>query len=110
MSEPGEYDRYRQDVEVLAEIGAVLALAVPTVRVTIPRHLASAAAAAWDRDEEGPAGAETCEQARSRRQAGDLALLGLAISKGSQLVGEGVVVELPAAQFAAAVTAWVESQ
>jgi hypothetical protein len=53
MIEPAEFDRYRQDADVLAEIGAHLASAVSLVEVTIPRRLAKAAAAAWERDEEG---------------------------------------------------------
>jgi hypothetical protein len=53
---------------------------------------------------------ETREQTASRHRVADLALLGLAISKSAQPAGGDVVVKLPAAQFAAAVEAWFESQ
>ncbi|WP_433120999.1 hypothetical protein [Micromonospora sp. CA-246542] len=110
MAEPPEYDRYRRDVEVLGKIGAHLVSVVPYVECTIPKSLASAAVAAWERDEEGPRAEETCEQVRSRLRAGDLALLGLEVSKSGRSSGDVVIVRLAAAQFAAAVDAWAESQ
>ncbi|GAB3950914.1 hypothetical protein GCM10027614_52070 [Micromonospora vulcania] len=76
----------------------------------LPKGLAAAAVAAWERDEEGPIAEETCGQARSRLRAGEFALLGLAISQSGRSSGDAVIVRLPAAQFAAAVDTWAESQ
>lgn len=109
MAEPPEYSRYRQDVGVLRSIGAHLASDIPYVECTIPGDLAAAAVAAWERDEEGPIVEETSAQTRSRLRAGDLALLGLAVSRSGS-PGDPVVLRLPVAQFAAAVEAWSESQ
>ncbi|MEO3822013.1 hypothetical protein [Plantactinospora sp. B24E8] len=109
MGEPPEYRRYREDVEVLRRIGAQLASAVPYVECLVPGELAATAVAAWERDEEAPIVEETCEQTRSRLRAGDLALLGLAVSRSGSS-GDPVVVRLPVAQFAAAVEAWSESR
>src|SRR5512142_2621024 len=105
MAEPPEYQRYRDDEPVLAEVGRHLASLVPFIDVTLPATLADAAIAAWNRDEDGPAIEESDEQRRLRGRAADLALLGRVVSERGRHAGGEVMVRLPVVHFAAAIAA-----
>ncbi|GHE84562.1 hypothetical protein GCM10017786_15360 [Amycolatopsis deserti] len=88
----GQYSRYRQDSEVLAAIGT--AIGEHRITVRLPRALADAAVAAWQRDETEPVAVETPEQWALRDRAADLALIGLAVSERGRPDGEFVTVDL----------------
>jgi hypothetical protein len=77
---------------------------LPAVEVRLPRDLADAAAAAWDRDDLGEI-PETPEQRVTRHRAGSLALIGLAVKERGRLEGDEVVVPLNAGLIAMAVDA-----
>jgi hypothetical protein len=54
MNETDRQRLYREESQLLGEIGAVLARAdLPKVTVRLPSALARAAVAAWQRDDEG---------------------------------------------------------
>ncbi|MGV9266115.1 hypothetical protein ACWDRR_15805 [Kitasatospora sp. NPDC003701] len=105
MVDEEQYVRYREDSKVLAAIGEHVDAQVGRVTVRLPRAVAEAAVAAWERDELGEIGEETHEQYELRDQAGDLALIGLAISDDGRWEGEEVVVDLPVGSAGAAVRA-----
>ncbi|MEU9620971.1 MULTISPECIES: hypothetical protein [unclassified Streptomyces] len=102
MVDQEQYARYREDSKVLAAIGEHVDAQVGRVTVRLPRATAEAAAAAWDRDELGELGEETHEQYALRDQAGELALIGLAISERGRWEGEEVVIDLSVASAGAA--------
>jgi hypothetical protein len=79
-TEGNEYVGYRQDAQLLSEIGKALDDQPATSAVSIPQHLASAAIAAWNRDDPPQTSAETPEQKSVRYMAADLALIGLTLS------------------------------
>ncbi|WP_435583425.1 hypothetical protein [Amycolatopsis thermoflava] len=95
--------RYHEDAEVLAAIGT--AIGEHRITVRLPRALAEAAVAAWQRDETGPVAPETPEQWVLRDRAAELALIGLAVSERGRPDGEFVVVDLDVAAAGAAVRA-----
>ncbi|MFC9256636.1 hypothetical protein [Amycolatopsis thailandensis] len=105
MNEQGQYARYQEDSKVLAAIGACLDAQLAPIEVRLPKTLARAAAAAWDRDELDEFGEETHEQYALRDQAGELALIGLVISERGRWEGDEVVVDLDVAAVGAAVRA-----
>lgn len=88
---------------MLAAIGACLDAHVDPITVRLPKALAQTAAAAWDRDELGEVGDETHEQYALRDQAGELALIGLAISERGRWENDEVVVDLNVGAVGAAV-------
>jgi len=95
MVDQERYARYREESKVLAAIGAHVDAQVGRVTVRLPRAVAEAAVAAWERDDpDGDVGEETHEQYALRGSAGDLALIGLAISERGRREGEEVVVDL----------------
>ncbi len=100
-----QYVRYREDSTVLAAIGEHVDAQVGRVTVRLPRAVAEAAEAAWERDELGDLGEETHEQYALREQAGDLALIGLVISERGRWEGEEVLIDLDVASAGAAVRA-----
>jgi hypothetical protein len=100
-----QYERYRQDRKVLAAIGAHLGPQVPRITVRLPRALAESAVAAWDRDELGTIGEENREEYELRDDAGELALIGLAITSRGEWDGDEVTVDLDVVQIAASVQA-----
>ncbi|RKS08952.1 hypothetical protein DFP74_4678 [Nocardiopsis sp. Huas11] len=102
MSEQQQYARYREDVRVLAAIGACVDEQSRRVTVRLPRPLAEAAVAAWDRDEPDQAGEETAEEYAARDGAAELALIGLAVSERGRWEGAEVVVDLDVAAAGAA--------
>jgi hypothetical protein len=108
MTDPGEYQRYRRDAAVLADIGRHLEKRVPLITVRLPRQLAEAAFAAWRRDEQGTTADETPEQRTLRSNAADLALIGAAVAERGHAEGAEVVVKLDVIQLAAALTAHYE--
>jgi hypothetical protein len=87
---------YREDAGVLGEVGWTLANSeLPRVEVRLPRRLAEAAVAAWERDDtEGPLDPETLGQRIQRHRAATLALIGLSIVNGGRWETDEVVVEL----------------
>jgi hypothetical protein len=101
----GQYARYREDSKLLAAIGTLIEAQTAPVVVRLPRALAEAAVAAWDRDESDEVGEETHEQYAVRDHAAELALIGLAISQSGRWDGDEVVVELDVAAAGAAVRA-----
>lgn len=103
-----QYDRYRADARALTAIGACLAPQLGRVTVRLPRELAEAAVAAWQRDEPagpGSGGPESARRHALRDQAAELALIGLAISERGRREGTDVVVDLDIAAAGAAVRA-----
>jgi len=88
---------YREEAVVLGKLGEVLLSAeLPPIEVRLPRDLAEAAVAAWERDGDESAGPidETFEQRVVRSRAASLALIGLTISGHGRWVGDEVVVAL----------------
>ncbi|MFF2921766.1 hypothetical protein ACFVTP_05005 [Streptomyces celluloflavus] len=107
MVDQERYDLYRQESKVLAAIGEQVDAQVGPVTVRLPRAVAEAAVAAWERDDpDDDLGEETHEQYALRGQAGDLALIGLAISEDGRWEGEEVVVDL---HVHAAGAAWLQA-
>ncbi|MDN0198725.1 hypothetical protein [Streptomyces sp. S.PNR 29] len=100
-----QYARYRDDTDVLAAIGACVAAQTGRVTVRLPRTLAEAAVAAWNRDEHEAPGEETPTQYALRDGAAELALIGLAITERGRHEGEEVAVDLDVAAAGAAVRA-----
>lgn len=100
-----QYVRYRDDTTVLAAIGACVARQTGRVTVRVPRELAEAAVAAWQRTEEGAPGPETPERYALRDGAAELALIGLAITERGRREGEVVAVDLDVASAGAALRA-----
>ncbi|WP_433856067.1 hypothetical protein [Streptomyces kronopolitis] len=100
-----EYVRYRQDAQVLAEVGRQLAGQVSRVRVTLSREVAEAAVAAWERDELGVVGEETVEEFALRDMAAELALIGSAVTERGVPKDGQVVVDLGVVQVGAALQA-----
>ncbi|MFB9388672.1 hypothetical protein ACFPM3_22810 [Streptomyces coeruleoprunus] len=112
MSDREQYVRYRDDSKVLAAIGRCVEAQADRVTVRLPRALAEAAVAAWERDEAtGPDGGgedgadETREQYAERDRAAELALIGLAITERGRRQADEVIVELDVATAGAAVRA-----
>ncbi|GAB7188877.1 hypothetical protein ATKI12_8991 [Kitasatospora sp. Ki12] len=76
----------------------------------LPRAVAQAAMDAWERDDsDGELGEETREQYEARDQAGNLALIGLAISDDGRWEGDEVVVDLHVASAGAAWLSYAEA-
>jgi hypothetical protein len=100
-----QYVRYRQDRTVLAAIGACLGPQVSRISVRLPRSVADSAVAAWDREELGGIGEESCQESELRHDAAELALIGLAISSRGVREGEEVIVDLDVVQVVAALRA-----
>ncbi|MDQ0381955.1 hypothetical protein [Amycolatopsis thermophila] len=100
-----QYARYREDADVLAAIGAAVGEQAGRITVRLPRALADAAVAAWERDEIEPLPAETPEQRVLRDRAAELALIGLAVSERGRREGDVVEVDLDAGAVGAAVRA-----
>lgn len=99
MSRDNELARWRQDEGVLADIGAVLFDQETAVEVRLPRALADAAVAAWQRDHDDDhldPGAESCEDRIVRHRAGALALIGAALEDRPRADGDEVIVRLDA--------------
>ena len=105
MVDREQYGRYQQDRIVLAAIGAQLDPQISRISVRLPRSVAEPAVAAWDREEPGGIGEERREEYDLRDDAGELALIGLAISSHGVWDGEEVVVDLDVVQIAAALRA-----
>ncbi|MEU1286748.1 hypothetical protein [Kitasatospora sp. NPDC005856] len=95
MTEEERYELYREESKALAAIGEYVHAQVGRVTVRLPRVVAQAAVDAWERDDpEGELGEETREQYELRDQAGNVALIGLAISEDGRWEGDEVVVDL----------------
>jgi hypothetical protein len=106
MSEEELRERWRADALLLGEIGHQLEhVSLPTVMVRLPSALADGAAAAWDRDDDGPLGTEDAAARLQRLRAGTLALIGLAVRERGRREGDDVVVELGADLIALSVDA-----
>lgn len=91
------YEVWGRDADTLAEIGRELLGQVTRVSVRLPRLLAEAAVASWDRDsrdEELPT--ETPEQWGTRDRAATLSLIGPSITDEGVWEGDEVVVDLDA--------------
>ncbi|GAB2883093.1 hypothetical protein [Streptomyces mayteni] len=102
------YARYAAEATVLAAIGERLDTQLGRVVVRLPRALAEAAAAAWERDdppEPGEPAPETHEQYAVRGEAAELALIGLAIVDRGRWEGDEVVVDLDIESAGAAIRA-----
>jgi hypothetical protein len=112
MDDPA-YATWRDDAELLAEIGRCLFVQDLRVSVRLPASLAARALAAWERDdaENEMSGDENQSERAVRHQAGSLALIGLAIEDRSEASGgDSVTVELDAWQIGAALDAAEERQ
>lgn len=109
MVDEEQYARYREDSKLLAAIGEHVDAQVGRVTVRLPLAVARAAVDAWERDETGDIGEETREQHELRSRAGDLALIGLAISERGRQEGAEVVVDLNVSSAGAALLSHVEA-
>jgi hypothetical protein len=97
MSEDELRARWRRDARLLQLIGHRFArIPLPTVTVGLPGELAEQAAAAWDRDDVGPATPEDAAARLERTRAATLALIGAAVRERGRKEGDDVVVELGA--------------
>jgi hypothetical protein len=108
-----QYAIWRDDAELLAEIGRCLFVQDLKVSVRLPASLAARALAAWERDdlENEISGDENPSERAVRHQAGSLALIGLDIENRSEACdGDQVTVELNAWQIGAALDAADERQ
>jgi hypothetical protein len=102
-----EESQYREDAQVLGEVGWSLSRAeLPLVEVRLPRALGAKAVAAWEREgNEGPLDPDSYEQRVQRHRAGTLRLIGLSIVERGRWDGEQVVVPLGPGLIGAAVDA-----
>jgi enolase len=105
VDEREQYVRYREDAKVLAAIGECVQAQAGRVTVRLPRTVADAAVAAWERDESAGPGEESRAQHALRDRAAELALIGLAVSERGRWEGEEVVIGLDVASAGAAVRA-----
>jgi len=96
------FEVWRQDESTLAGLGAALFSQRLTVTVRLPGDLARSAVAAWERDDEGILADETPSQAQTRKRAGALALVGLAVQQSGVWAGDQVEVEVDAWQIGSA--------
>jgi hypothetical protein len=104
--ETEEQRQWREDARLLGEIGTLLmSVNLPHVQVRLPKPLADQAVAAWKRSYEGGLDPETYEQRAQRHRAGDLGLIGLAITEHGKLEGDEVVVDLDAGLIRVAIDA-----
>jgi hypothetical protein len=96
MEETEWQRQYRDDAQVLGELGWSLARAeLPAMEVRLPRALGERAVAAWERaGDEGPLDSENYEQRVLRHRAGTLGLIGLSIVERGRPDGDEVVVWL----------------
>lgn len=107
------YATWRDDAELLAEIGRCLFSQNLKVSVQLPASLAARTLAAWERDdgEDALARDETPGDRTVRHGAADLAPIGLAIQNRSKSSdADQVTVELDAWQIGAALDAADERQ
>lgn len=96
MASQDPYAQWAKDAELLAEVGGHLFHQPTRVQVRLPRSIAAAAVAAWERDgEAGVPGPESHTQRTVRHQAGTIALIGLSIQNGGVDDGDDVVVDMP---------------
>ncbi|MGI5346901.1 hypothetical protein ACQEU8_01750 [Streptomyces sp. CA-250714] len=105
MSDQAQYARYRDDAKTVAAIGACVETQVDRITVRLPKGLAEAAIAAWDRDEADEPGEESHEQHAAREHAAELALIGLTISERGRWEGEEVAVDVDVASVGMAIRA-----
>ncbi|MFD9685774.1 hypothetical protein ACFWXO_08440 [Kitasatospora sp. NPDC059088] len=109
MTHQEQYTLYRQEAKLLAAVGERVHHQVGRVTVRLPAELARAAMAAWERDDEGELGEETWEEREQRDQAGELALIGLALTEDGRHDGGEVVVDLHVSSAGAAFRAYIEA-
>jgi hypothetical protein len=91
------YEQWQQDAELLGELGRTLAMIdLPEIEVRLPRHLAEAALAVWERDDdqEPLSSRERREQQVVRQSAATLSLVGLSIESVGRWEGDECVVTL----------------
>ncbi len=95
------------EAEALAEMGKVVFAQTLTVSVVLPKQLAEKAVRAWRRDDMATVSSdESATDRRTRRQAGDLALIGRAIDERGVEQEDGTVsVDVDAWQVGAALDA-----
>ncbi|MDI2130387.1 hypothetical protein [Yinghuangia seranimata] len=105
MNTQEPYLRYDGDSKVLAAIGDSVEAQIGRVTVRLPKAVAEAAVAAWDRDELDPIGEETHEQRALRNDAAELALIGLAISERGRWENDELIVDVDVASAGAALRA-----
>ncbi|GAB2587173.1 hypothetical protein GCM10027168_19950 [Streptomyces capparidis] len=105
MVDRRQYLRFQQDRTVLAAVGTHLDPQIGRISVRLPRSVAEAAVAAWEREEPAGGGEESREEHELRADAAELALIGLAISARGVWDAEGVVVDLDVVRIAAALRA-----
>jgi hypothetical protein len=108
VGESAGQKRYEQEAAVFARLGQVFAATeMPRIEVRLPRDLAVAAVASWERDAEEYSGPlqETFEQRIIRSRAADLSLIGLSISERGCWEDDAVVVALSPALIGTAMQA-----
>lgn len=103
---PEMYRQYEGEAETLARVGAALASQPTTLSVRLPAGLAEQALTAWRRDDHGQlADPESLRQTITRRRAGMLALIGLAVEQTGRADGNEIVCDLDAWEIGAALEA-----
>ena len=106
MTESERQKIYRHEAELLGQLGAELVrVELPRVEVSVPKALAEAAVAAWERDDDEPLESETFEQRVQRHRAAAFSLIGLEIAERGRPDGDAVVVDLNAHFIADAINA-----
>jgi len=93
------YNRWENDGVDLALIGAALYEQDTKVRVRLPRELADAALAAWQREDEDSEDLHTYEESMSekriRHRAGTLAMIGASLENAPiQISGNFVIADI----------------
>ena len=92
-----QYRLWESDADLLAEIGRTLFVQPTRVTVRLPGLLAARALAAWQRDESGDKlPDESVAQRMTRRRAGAVGLIGLAVENTGLAVDGDVVISLDA--------------
>jgi hypothetical protein len=106
MAESADQQQFRRDAELLAQLGASLNREdLPDIEVRLPRTLAQAVVAAWERADLNDWDTETPEQRAVRLRAAALALIGLAVKERGRQEADTVVVALPPDLIGAALDA-----
>jgi hypothetical protein len=90
-----EYDAWKRDASLLAELGRGLFAQHLKVNVRLPGELARKAVEAWERDDVGESRTdETADQIWARKRAAALALIGLSVQQRGVWHGDEVEVGL----------------
>jgi hypothetical protein len=97
------YGQYEREAEILGKVGAALFSQPTTLTLRLPGDLAEQALAAWLRDDPGDLpDRESMRQTITRRRAGMLALIGLAVEQTGRAEDNDIACDLDAWEVGAA--------